>query len=39
MSSYIPFLIMPLTMAVDGARRILRLMNRVQALEKAAKHL
>ncbi|CAE6474849.1 unnamed protein product [Rhizoctonia solani] len=39
LSSYIPFLIIPLVMAIDGTTRMVHLINRIQKLEKASKQL
>ncbi|CAE6359350.1 unnamed protein product [Rhizoctonia solani] len=39
LSSYIPFLIIPLVMAIDGTRRLVQQVNRVQKLEKGSKQL
>ncbi|KAJ1306872.1 hypothetical protein OPQ81_007857 [Rhizoctonia solani] len=39
LSSYIPFLVIPLLMAIDGTRRLVQQVNRVQRLEKANKEL
>ncbi|KAH7335214.1 transmembrane protein 6/97 [Rhizoctonia solani] len=39
LSSYIPFLAIPLVMAIDGTRRMVHLINRSQKLEKASKRL
>ncbi|CAE6415185.1 unnamed protein product [Rhizoctonia solani] len=38
MASYIPFLVVPLVMTVDGARRMIQAVTRVQQLEKLGKH-
>ncbi|CAE7085372.1 unnamed protein product [Rhizoctonia solani] len=39
LSSYIPFLIIPLVMAVDGTRRLVQQVHQIQKLEKASKRL
>ncbi|KAH7336884.1 transmembrane protein 6/97 [Rhizoctonia solani] len=38
MASYIPFLAVPLAMTIDGTRRMIRAVGRVQELEKLSKH-
>ncbi|QRV88956.1 transmembrane protein [Ceratobasidium sp. AG-Ba] len=39
LSSYLPFLIMPLIMMIDGSMRLVKLVQRNLALEKTAKRL
>lgn len=39
MSSYVPFLAIPLLMTIDGTRRLIQLVNRNQELVKTAKRL
>ncbi|KDN48279.1 hypothetical protein RSAG8_02871, partial [Rhizoctonia solani AG-8 WAC10335] len=38
MASYIPFLAVPLAMAIDGTRRMIRVVGRTQELERLSKH-
>ncbi|CAE6412601.1 hypothetical protein ACGC1H_005463 [Rhizoctonia solani] len=39
MASYIPFLAVPLAMAIDGTKRMICFIGRIQELEKLSKHL
>ncbi|CAE6462108.1 unnamed protein product [Rhizoctonia solani] len=39
LSSYIPFLIIPLVMAIDGTKRLVQQVSQVQKFEKAGKQL